>query len=101
MKKKSICRFNFPIPPMPYTVVLTPLEEEDEHYIQAATDYQTVVEYLNSSSFKNYQADLSFESILSELQVNLESYIHALRSSLYQEMFFLKRKPNELIGEQI
>lgn len=33
---------------------------------------------------------------MSELQINLERYIHALRSSLNQEKFFLKRKPNEV-----
>lgn len=51
-KNKPICRFNFPIPPMPNTVVLSPLEEDDEHYTQATTDYQKVVEFLNFSSFK-------------------------------------------------
>lgn len=95
-KNKPICRFNFPIAPMPYTAVLSPLEEDDEHYTQAATDYQKVVEFLNSSSFKEDQAALSFESVLSELQISLERYIHALRSSLNQEKIFLKRNPNEV-----
>lgn len=95
-KNKPICRFNFPIPPMPYTAVSSPLEEDDEHYTQAATDYQKVVEFLNSSSFKEDQAALSFESVLSELQISLERYIHALRSSLNQENIFLKRNPNEV-----
>lgn len=37
-KNKPICRFNIPIPPMPNTVVLSPLEDDDEHFTQAATD---------------------------------------------------------------
>lgn len=29
-KGKAICRFNFPIPPMPSTVILQPLNDDDE-----------------------------------------------------------------------
>lgn len=29
-KGKAICRFNFPLPSMPYTVVLDPLHDEEE-----------------------------------------------------------------------
>lgn len=29
-KGNAICRFNFPIPSMPYTVVLDPLHDEEE-----------------------------------------------------------------------
>lgn len=29
-KRKAICRFNFPLPPMPHTVVLDPILDEEQ-----------------------------------------------------------------------
>lgn len=73
-KNKPICRFNFPIPPMPYTAVLIPLEENDENFLQATTDYQKVVELLNSPKFKESQSQLTFEEFLEELQISQKHY---------------------------
>ena len=95
-KNKPICRFNFPIPPMPYTAVRSPLEENDENFLQATTDFQKVVELLNSPKFKESQRQFTFEEFLEELQISQKRYISALQSSLKQEKVFLKRNPNEV-----
>ena len=41
-KNKQICRFNFPIPPMPRTLVLAPLEEDDENFAASTLAYSEV-----------------------------------------------------------
>lgn len=94
-KNKPICRFQFPIPPMPQTVVLAPLDEDDD-FSTAATTYQKIVEYLNSLKFRDSAVEMSFQDFLSELQINMDCYFRAVRSSLKQEKVFLKRNPNEV-----
>ncbi|XP_061195058.1 uncharacterized protein LOC133203256 [Saccostrea echinata] len=95
-KNKPICRFHFPIPPMPQTVVLAPLDDDDEHCSTAVMSYQKIVDYLNSSKFRESEIEMTFQDILLELQMNVECYIRAVRSTLKQEKVFLKRNPNEV-----
>ncbi|XP_056001840.1 uncharacterized protein LOC130048804 [Ostrea edulis] len=95
-KNKPICRFHFPIPPMPQTVVLAPLDEDDQNFSTAFISYQKIVDYLNSSKFRESEIEMTFQEFLSELQINVECYIRAVRSSLKQEKIFLKRNPNEV-----
>lgn len=93
-KNKPICRFNFPIPPMPFTMILSPLNEEDENIASAVLTFQEICAYLNSQAFKG--SELSFQEFLSNLNLDLETYIQAIRSSLKQNRVFLKRSPNEV-----
>lgn len=81
---------------MPQTVVLAPLDEDDDDFSTAATTYQKIVEYLNSLKFRNSAVEMSFQDFLSELQINMYCYFRAVRSSLKQEKVFLKRNPNEV-----
>ena len=94
-KNKAICRFNFPIPPMPVTMILSPLEEDDDNFASAAIVYLDICAYLNSETFKD--CELDFEEFLSKLNLDFETYIYAFRSSLKQDKMFLKRKPKEVI----
>lgn len=93
-KNKPICRFNFPIPPMPFTMILSPLNEEDENIASAVLTFQEICAYLNSQALKG--SELSFQEFLSNLNLDLETYIQAIRSSLKQNRVFLKRSPNEV-----
>lgn len=45
---------------MPQTVVLAPLDEDDDDFSTAATTYQKIVEYLNSLKFRNSAVEMSF-----------------------------------------
>lgn len=44
---KSICRFNFPIPPMPSTVILQPLNDDDESKGVAEKKYLKIATHVN------------------------------------------------------
>lgn len=81
---------------MPQTVVLAPLDEDDPNFSTAVISYQKIVDYLNSSKFRESEIEMTFQEFLSELQINVECYIRAVRSSLKQEKNFLKRNPNEV-----
>lgn len=77
---------------MPFTMILSPLNEEDENIASAVLTFQEICAYLNSQAFKG--SELSFQEFLSNL--DLETYIQAIRSSLKQNRVFLKRSPNEV-----
>ena len=47
-KNKPICRFSFPIPPMPHTAILYPIEEKHLQ-LSAKQSYDKVANFLNSS----------------------------------------------------
>ena len=91
-KNKPVCRFNFPIPPMPCTTVLCPLEEKD-FLADAKKDYQRVCTFLDSA--ENKEKNLTFDEFLCKVDMNLEKYILAVRSSINQQKIFLQRNPNE------
>lgn len=91
-RNKPTCRFNFPIPPMPHTPILHPLENKDL-LPEAHKDYQAICNFLDS--VENKDGNFTFEDFLEKLEMILETYILAVRSSLKQQNIFLKRKPNE------
>lgn len=79
---------------MPFTMILSPLNEEDGNIASAVLTFQEICAYLNSQAFKG--SELSFQEFLSNLNLDLETYIQAIRSSLKQNRVFLKRSPNEV-----
>lgn len=48
------------------------------------------------ASYSKNKNEISFEEILMELNMNEETYISAIRSSLKRPQVFLKRKSNEM-----
>lgn len=92
-KNKPICRFNFPIAPMPHTDILYPLE--DQALLESSQEnYKKISMFLNSPEMR--ESDLSFEEFLLKLEMNFETYKLALRSSLKQPRIFVRRRLNEI-----
>ena len=75
---------------MPVTMILSPLEEDDDNFASAGIVYLDICAYLNSETFKD--CELDFEEFLSKLNLDFETYIYAFRSSLKQDKVFLKSK---------
>ena len=90
-KGKAICRFGFPLPPLPRTLLLHPLDEDVEKYKKQYSELQkTMNEYKNVT-------DITFDEFLEQVaKMNLENYIKCIRSSLRAPKIFLKRNPNEM-----
>ncbi|XP_078352070.1 uncharacterized protein LOC144636749 [Oculina patagonica] len=92
----KICRFNFPLPPMPRTMILTPLDtscfdEEGKKLIKE--NGEKIKEVLDSMK---YGEDISFEDFLNKLQLTEDNYILAIRHTLKRDTLFLKRAPSEI-----
>lgn len=89
-KGKAICRFNFPIPPMPSTVILEPLNDDDKKL--AEKNFMKVATLMNEM---NNVDVMSFSDFLKELEMDLHTNLLAVRSSLCSPKIFLKRLPCE------
>jgi hypothetical protein len=91
--RKPICRFNFPLPPMPATKILRPFEVEPEEMEQHKLNYKLITNKLDAMGDGS---DISFEEFLDELELSEEDYYSALRTSINGPRVFLKRQSSEI-----
>ena len=90
-KGKPICRFGFPLPPLPRTMLLYPLEENVDKYKKKNAELQKAM-----NEYKEIE-DMSFEEFLQTIaKMDFEDYICCIRSSLKTPKIFLKRKTKEM-----
>ena len=90
-KGKPICKFGFPLPPLPRTMLLYPLEEEVDKYKNMNTELQKAM-----NEYKN-NVDMTFEEFLENIaKMDFDDYILCIRSSLKAPKVLLKRKTKEM-----
>ena len=92
----KICRFNFPVPPMPNTVISTPLDNscfDEENKKEIKENAEKIKELLDNIK---YGEEISFEDFLNKLQLTQGSCILAIRHTLKHDTLFLKRAPSEI-----
>ncbi|XP_069109182.1 uncharacterized protein [Argopecten irradians] len=88
---RSVCRFGFPLPPLPKTMLLEPLETDVDEYRQKYSEI-----HARMNEFKD-GCDMSYDQFLREVvQIEEAEYIKCIRSSLKGPKIFLKRKPKEM-----
>ena len=90
-KGKPICRFGFPLPPLPRTMLLYPLEEDVDKYKKKNTNLlKAMNEYKDN-------VDMTFEEFLENIaKMDFDDYIKCIRSSLKAPKVFLKRKTKDM-----
>ena len=90
-KGKPICRFGFPLPPLPKTMLLYPLEENIDKYKKKNVELQKSMNECKENE------DVPFEEFLEKIaKMDFEDYICCIRSSLKAPKVFLKRKVKEM-----
>ena len=90
-KGKPICRFGFPLPPLPKTMLLYPLEENIDKYKKKNVELQKSMNECKEND------DMPFEEFLEKIaKMDFEDYICCIRSSLKAPKVFLKRKVKEM-----
>ena len=94
-KSKSVCRFNYPQPPMRSTKILYPLDidMDDNEVDQHKDTWKFIKKHLNDMKEGE---DITFDQLLVNLKLTEQNYLLAVQSSLKSPTIFLKRKPNEL-----
>ena len=93
--RKFQCRFGFPKPPMPRTVILEELPADMDVNAQLAhrKAYKVIEEELKAMGTGEA---IDFEEFLARLKLTFDEYILAIRSSLKSTTIFLKRTPSEI-----
>ena len=90
-KGKPICRFGFPLPPLPRTMLLYPLEEDVDKYKKKNT------ELLKAMNEYKDNEDMTFEEFLENCaKMDFDDYIKCIRSSLKAPKVFLERKTKDM-----
>ena len=94
-KSKSVCRFNYPQPPMRSTKILYPLDSDiqDHELKQHKYTWKFVQKHINDMKEGE---PISFDQLLVNLKLTEQNYLLAIRSALKAPTIFLKRNPNEL-----
>ena len=93
--RKFQCRFGFPKPPMPSTVILDELPADMDVNAKLAHGkaYKVIEEELKAMGTGEA---IEFGEFLARLKLTLDEYILAIRSSLKSTTIFLKRTPSEI-----
>ncbi len=92
----AVCRFNFPLPPMPRTMILEPLSETelDENFAdilkKALERIRTLLDSIKADE------TMTFVEFLEKLDLSEQQYIKAIRLSLKHSTLLLKRSPAEI-----
>ena len=85
---KNKCRFEFPIFPMPETIILYPFDNQQEKNAHSELAERIVV--LLNDLYKNSD-NISFERFLQLLEMDFSMYLLAVRTTLTRAKVFLKR----------
>lgn len=79
-KKHCNCRFNYPLPVMPNTMILQPFPTEERDKWK---EKYLAIKNFHHKLYKSKQDELiPFENILQTLNMNEEEYINSLRYSI-------------------
>ena len=87
---KKVCRVGAPWPPMTHTVILRPLNEDDDEL--NTTEYKIIYDQIQITlrNMKPEESNITFDDFLQKLGITEEVYILALQSSIHKSKVLLK-----------
>ena len=92
-RRKAGCRFHYPKPPSPYTVILRQPQENCQQEIDFAIKVLTAVKQVLQN--KDLPIDVTLDNILAAAHVTLDDYTKVLSINKSGESIILKRQPSE------
>ena len=92
-RRKGSCRFNYPKPPSPHTIISDEPQENCQQQIDFAVKNLTAVKQVLES--KDLSTDITLQEVLDRAHVTLDDYTKSLSISKCGRSVILKRKPSE------
>ena len=90
---KGSCRFNYPKPPSPHTIISDELQENCQQQIDFAVGNLTAVKQVLES--KDLSTDITLQEVLDTAHVTLLDFTKSLSTRKCEQSVILKRKPSE------
>ena len=94
--RRKKCRFGFPQPPMPETIILEPFSKQDEEAENIAKENWKKIKRLLDDFKLGDEVTMTFDEMLNELNVNLTEYLQAVQTTIVRTKMFLQRRPCEI-----
>ena len=92
-RQKGSCRFNYPKPPSPHTIISDEPQENCQQQIDFAVKNLTAIKQVLES--KDLSTDITLQEVLNRAHVTLDDYTKSLSISKCGRSVILKRKPSE------
>ena len=92
-RQKGSCRFNYPKPPSPHTIISDEPQENCQQQIDFAVKNLTAVKQVLES--KDLSTDITLQEVLNRAHLTLHDYTKSLSISKCGRSVILKRKPSE------
>ncbi|CAF0967783.1 unnamed protein product [Brachionus calyciflorus] len=96
--KNKICKYGFPLPILDRTIILEPLNENDDNYSKSKLDYFEIRQRLDEvyNTWRTKGISINLENFLASLNIDFDAYLLALRSSITRNTVFLVRTCKEI-----
>ena len=94
--KRKKCRFGFPQPPMPRTLILQPFTTDDEDTELIAKENWKKIKKLLDEFKLGEEVTITFEEMLQQLNMDLTEYLQAVQTTIVRTKMFLRRRPCEI-----
>ena len=92
-ESNSVCRFRYPQPPFPETVILDPLEDTDPDLGECRTKWGQIYTKLEGMT---HGTTLTFDKFLEEIECTYDEYRRCVQTSIKARSIFLRRTPQEI-----
>ena len=101
-RKGTPCQYGYPKPPFPETLILTPLDEEEDlppelSLCKLHETWKKIMEHLEAlENPHTLPEEVPFQTWLDTVGVDYSTYVLAVRSHLQKDTVFLRRTVNEV-----
>ena len=89
----SKCRFNYPQPPFPETVILDPIPDTDPRHNELKTTWDLIHAELETMA---RGTEMTFNDFLAKMEITYTTYRESVQCTLRARTVFLRRSPQEI-----
>ena len=94
--RRKKCRFGFPQPPMPKTIILEPFTKDNEELEEIAKENWKQIKRMLDDFKLGEEVTMTFEEMLQQLNLNFTEYLAAVQTTIVRTKMFFQRHPCEI-----
>ena len=94
--RRKKCRFGFPQPPMPKTIILEPFSKDNEELEGIAKENWKRIKRMLDDFKLGEEVTMTFDEMLQQLNLNFTEYLAAVQTTIVRTKMFFQRRPCEI-----